>query len=376
MKTTRPPFIKNWRELEPSAAATSAGGEEMGYLGSFADATGLSRLKIAHLRVQPGARSNVPGAYRDEEEFFFVIEGKPDLWADGYLYGLKEGDGIAFNDRTGISHTLINNTDSDVRLFVFGEATRYRSQFFVPLPGDAASNAALKAIGKLWEDPPKRKLGPHDAISDMRRQSPSPDGSRKRGRPDYVANWRDILGKDEGGYPGSTEKHGIDATFGKRARFSRIGIHFEILPPGRRTSWPHAERDEEEFVYVVSGRIDCWINGHLHPMGEGDFVGFESRTDITHVCINNSDEDAVLLVGAEGSRAENQFWYPFHPHRDKETGKLFWHDHPKPRLGPHDGLPDALRARLPKAVLKDPVRANRAAMKLKPPKTGPAKKRK
>jgi len=24
------------------------------------------------------------------------------------------------------------------------------------------------------------------------------------------------------------------------------GIHYEILPPGRRTSWPHAEKTEED----------------------------------------------------------------------------------------------------------------------------------
>ncbi len=368
MMKKRPSFIRNWRELEPSAPPQSSSGEVMGYLGSFADATGLSRLKIAHLRIQPGARSNVPGAYRDEEEFFFVLEGAPDLWADGHLHPLRHGDGVAFNDRTGIAHTIINNTDVDVRLFVFGEATRTRSQFFVSQAADAKSNDMLKSMGKLWENPPRRRSGPHDAISDASRGAPSPKGSRKSKRPDYVANWRDILAPDEGSYPGSTEKHGIDALYGRRARFSRIGIHFEVLPPGRRTSWPHAERDEEEFVYVVEGDIDCWINGNIHKMSEGDFVGFEARTDITHVCINNSDKDALLLVGAEAPRARNQFWYPLHPHRDKETGTEFWHDHPRPKLGPHDGLPDALRTRLPKSILKNPVKANAAAMKLKPGK--------
>ncbi len=174
------------------------------------------------------------------------------------------------------------------------------------------------------------------------------------------------MGADEDGYPGSTERHGIDAKFGRRARFSRIGVHFEVLPAGRRTSWPHAERDEEEWVYVVAGAVETWIDGHLHKMTEGDFIGYEARTGITHVTINNSGEDALLLVGAEAGRAKNQFWYPLHPHRDKEIGELFWHDHPKVKLGPHDGLPDALRDRLPAAARKDPIKANRAAMKLKP----------
>jgi len=353
---TRPPFLKNWREIE-APAATSSQGETMGCMADFANATGLSRLKIMHLRLPPGTRSNIPGAYRDEEEFFFVLEGTPDLWVDGHLHALKQGDGIAFNDNTGMAHTLINNTDKDVRLFVLGEATRQHSQFFAPL--DAKTNDFLKSLGKLWRNPPKQKLGPNTARA-------GDTAGKKRNRPDYVAHWLDILGNDEGGYPGSTEKHGIDSPYGRRARFSRLGIHFEILPTGRRTSFPHAERDEQEFVYVVKGETDLWINGHIHKMTEGDFVGYESNTAITHANINNSGKDAWLLVGAEAPRTRNQFWYPLHPHRDKETGAEFWHDHPKPKLGPHDGLPDALRARLPKAARKNSITANRAAMKLKP----------
>ncbi len=223
-------------------------------------------------------------------------------------------------------------------LFWFGEASRLFSQFACPLPDDAPTNAHLRKQGKLWLEPPKRKLGPNSG-------KPGDLSGRKRGRPDYVVHWRDILEADEGGYPGSTEKHGIDAKFGRRARFSRIGIHFEVLPPGRRTSWPHAERDEEEWVYVVAGTVECWIDGRLHKMTEGDFVGFEARTNITHVVINNGGEDALLLIGSEASRARNQFWYPMHPHRNEEIGEEFWSDHPRLKLGPHDGLPDALRAR-------------------------------
>ena len=102
-------------------------------------------------------------------------------------------------------------------------------------------------------------------------------------------------------------------------------------------------------------------------MTEGDFVGFESRTGITHVCINNSNDDAILLVGAEAARAKNQYWYPFHPHRNKEIKEGYWSDHPKPKLGGHDGLPDALRARLGKAARKSAVSANWAALKIKTP---------
>lgn len=326
----RPPFLKNWREIESQAEYGTD--EKFGYPAFLSNAIAMSRLKVMHIRLPPGRRSHPPGAYRDEEEFLFVLQGAPDLWMDGHLHALREGDGVAINDRTGISHCLINNTDEEVRVFVFGEGTRMFSKFFHPLD----SNDRLKAMGKHWADPPPRALGPNDA-------KPGSTAGRRQDRPDHVVNWRDILKPEAKRYPNSDEDQGIDAPFGNRVRFSRIGIHLEVLKPGRRTSYPHAERDEDEFVYVVAGEVDAWNDGHVAPMGEGDFIGWEAGTGVTHVIMNNSGADALLLVGGEASRVKNQYWYPFHPERNEAAGKNYWADHPVPDLGPHDGLPDALR---------------------------------
>ncbi len=362
----RPSFIRNWRQLEqPTEWQSPATKDIHGYPVDFGRATGLSRLRLMHMRLPPGRRSNIPGGYRDEEEFFLVLKGQGDLWIDGYLHAVGEGDAIWFNDRTGIAHTIINNSDDELNIFVFGEATRMASQFFVPLELVSAGRDLLVRQGKLWAHPPKKKLGPHDGISDRERGAPSPKGSRKKNEQAFVVNWRDILGKGENNsYPDSKEQHGVDALLNPLMRFSRIGIHVEVLPPGRRTSWPHCERDEEEFAFVMAGEVDCWLDGHIHPMTESDFVGWEARTGINHVLINNSDHDAVLLVGGEASRQRNQFWYPFHPKRNKEVGRDYWADHPVPKLGPHDGLPDALRASLPLEARRSALAANTAAWKL------------
>ncbi len=334
----RPDFIRHWSEIEPGEPFRLTGYDEaFGFDANFSHHTGMTRLGLHHVRIPPGRRSGLPHAERDEEEFVFVLEGEPDLWADGELYRLRDGDGVAFPDRTGIGHCFLNNTDKDVCLFVMGEGSRYASRLFHPL--DAKANAAMRELGKLWEDAPKRKLGPHDGLP----HAAGKGHPRRRKPPSFVVNWRDILGGDTNTYPNSPELHGIDSLFGRHFCFSRIGVHLEILKPGRRTSWPHAERDEEEFVYVVSGNVDAWIDGALHAMHTGDFIGFPSRTGITHVIINNGEADAVLIVGGEASRARNRFFYPLHPKRNQEIGDLLWTDPPKRRLGPHDGLPDALR---------------------------------
>jgi uncharacterized cupin superfamily protein len=360
--TLRPAIIKHWRETEYTGVPNSADVDHAAAYSNLSEATGLSRLGVGHLRLPPGARSGPPAAMRDEEEFVFVLRGTPDLWADGYLYRLREGDGVALHARTGMANAILNNSNIEVHLFMFKEGSRFTTKYFFPTDPVAVSRA--EGLRKLWQDAPRRKLGPHDGLTDLKRGHSSPQKTRRTRRPDFVSHWRDILEKKPAHYPNSTEAQGIDAKFGKRARFSRIGIHVELLKPGRRTSYPHAERDEEEFVYVVSGAIDCWLDGHIHKMGEGDFVGWEGGTGITHVIINNSDADAILLVGGEASRWAGQCWYPFHPSRKKEMGANYWVDHPVPKLGPHDGLPDALREMLPLSARKSALAANKAALKL------------
>ncbi len=349
---SRPDFIRHWQELEPAEQVRPPIMDEpFGYPAEFAAATNLSHLRVAHMRLPPGVRSHPPIASRDEDCFVFVLEGTPDLWLDGYLYRLTEGDGVCLAARTGIAHSILNNSDREVRLFFFGEGMHMASRFGHPVDPVAADN--LAAMGKLWTDAPKRKLGPHDGLTDARRGAPAPKGAVKRKRPDFIAHWREILDSKPGTYPDDTEPHGLTAPFTRRARLSRIGLGLDVLKPGWRSSRPHAERDEEEFVYVVSGRVDAWNDGHITPMGPGDFIGWEGGTGITHVILNNADEDAILLIGGEASRARNQFWYPFHPAYNKTIGALYWADHPVPKLGPHDGLPDARRAaKNPKAKKK------------------------
>jgi uncharacterized cupin superfamily protein len=351
---TRPFYIRHWKEIEPAEQVRPPMMDEpFGYVGEFAPAANISHLRVAHMRLPPGVRAYPPMALRSLEIFAFVLEGTPDLW---------------LNARTGIAHSLLNNTKRDVRLFTFTEPLGLMTKAHHPV--DAEVTEHMKQMGMHWDDAPKRKRGPHDGLTDAMRGKPGPKGARKKTKPDFVAHWRDILDRKAGRYPGSKERHGIDASFGKRARFSRIGVHLEVLKPGRRTSFPHAERDEDEFVFVVSGKVDAWNDGRIAPLNEGDFIGWEAGSGITHVIIDNSDADAVLIVGGEASRAKAQVWYPKHPHRQKEIGEGYWADHPKPKFGPHDGMPDALRAQTKRKTAKKAKTKTKKTAKRKAKKTG------
>ncbi len=147
-------------------------------------------------------------------------------------------------------------------------------------------------------------------------------------------------------YPNTDENTGYQRSIGKDAGLLKIGVNLMRLPPGQRSSWPHAEEKEEEFVYVLEGEVDAWIDGVLHEMRPGDFAAFPAGTGICHCFINNGKHEALLLVGGEASRPDNRIYYPLHPkRRDDLPSSEWWDDIPKRRLGPHDGMPEALRRR-------------------------------
>lgn len=145
-------------------------------------------------------------------------------------------------------------------------------------------------------------------------------------------------------YPQSTEPMGPVRRLGKAAGLERIGVNIQRLPPGTRSSWPHAEENEEEFVYVISGQVDAWIDGHIHPMHEGDLAAFPAGTGISHCFINNSAQEVVLLVGGEAPKKGSRIFYPLNPSRRQDMPpEYWWSDVPVRELGSHDGLPDEQR---------------------------------
>jgi uncharacterized cupin superfamily protein len=146
-------------------------------------------------------------------------------------------------------------------------------------------------------------------------------------------------------YPQSAERMGPRRRVGNAAGLVRIGVNLQRLPPGARSSWPHAEENEEEFVYVVEGAVDAWIQGDLHRMVAGDLAAFPAGTGICHCFINNTDREVLLLVGGEAPKPGSRIVYPLHPSRRADMkASDWWDDAPAHPLGPHDGLPDAQRS--------------------------------
>lgn len=128
-------------------------------------------------------------------------------------------------------------------------------------------------------------------------------------RPAYIAHWTEIEAPDNAHYKGDDELLSIGAPYGKQFSLTALGIHHERLLPGRRTSFPHAESAEEEFVYVIAGTPDVWLDGRLHRLQPGDGVGFPAGTGIAHSFLNNTEEEVRLLVVGETPKSHNRIYY-------------------------------------------------------------------
>lgn len=159
-------------------------------------------------------------------------------------------------------------------------------------------------------------------------------------RPPEIVRWEDLEGP-EWSYEGASEKMGRDADYGRHFGFGTLGLHHVRLEPGRRTSFPHAESAEDEFVYVLEGTPDVWLDGHLHRLAPGDAVGFPAGTGLSHSFLNNTAAEVRLLVAGDRSKRKNRILYPVNPER-KKVRKDWWDDAPVRPLGPHDGRPDKL----------------------------------
>jgi len=156
-------------------------------------------------------------------------------------------------------------------------------------------------------------------------------------RPPEIVRWEALEGPDWT-YKGSDEPMCRDADYGQHFGFRTLRIHHVRLEPGRRTSFPHAESREDEFVYVIHGTPDVWLDGHLHRLQPGDAVGFPAGTGLAHTFLNNTDSQVRLIVAGDRPIADNRITYPMNPEQ-RPLRADWWDDAPTRPLGPHDGRP-------------------------------------
>ncbi len=87
----------------------------------------------------------------------------------------------------------------------------------------------------------------------------------------------------------------LNKSLGDAVGMSGVGVHLIYVEPGRETTEYHKHYYEEECLYVLSGSATANIDGDLHKIAAGDFLGFPAN-QVAHSIFNDSDETLVCLV--------------------------------------------------------------------------------
>jgi uncharacterized cupin superfamily protein len=119
-----PPRIKPSNYPEPFASMM--GGRVKRPLG---DLFSLSNFGVNLTRLAPHAVSALRHAHTKQDEFIYVIQGRPVLMTDEGRTQLEPGMCAGFKAGTGNGHQLMNESDEDVVYLEVGDRT----------PGDTAS---------------------------------------------------------------------------------------------------------------------------------------------------------------------------------------------------------------------------------------------
>lgn len=275
-----------------------------------------NRIAVHHVILPAGCRTSSPHAESLEEEFVFVLKGKPDLWLNGYIHDLNEHYAVGFPAGTGIAHTFINNSDSDVHLLVAGDKTKKENLCSFPI------NPELKETCQIWWDhPPVHPLGPHKGLP-----GPIQDSERAKETSSYIIDCKAQGKRKPFHYPGDNE------TFGERFRLTNhiglknLGISYDYLPSGARSAFPHAHTHEEEFVYVLSGQPTVWLDGFTKVIEPDHFAAFPSNTGLSHCLINDTDGEVIYLcIGETQDFPTEKITYPLNLLRQKECLRKGWY---------------------------------------------------
>ncbi len=87
-------------------------------------------------------------------------------------------------------------------------------------------------------------------------------------------------------------------TLGTNVGFKRIGISLARVPAGKESFIYHAHHNEEEWIYILSGRGIAEIGEGEYEVEAGDFMGFGLPQQPHHLR-NPFKEELVYLVGGE-----------------------------------------------------------------------------
>ena len=108
------------RSNYPEPFATLVSGREKRQLG---DLFGLSNFGVNLTRLAPRSVSSMRHTHSKQDEFIYILEGRPTLVTDEGHTPLSPGMCAGFRAGTGNGHCLRNDTDEEVAYLEIGDRT-------------------------------------------------------------------------------------------------------------------------------------------------------------------------------------------------------------------------------------------------------------
>ncbi|NER81089.1 MAG: cupin domain-containing protein [Leptolyngbya sp. SIO1D8] len=84
----------------------------------------------------------------------------------------------------------------------------------------------------------------------------------------------------------------------RKTDLNRVVVNLARIPPDKESFIYHSHSNEEEWIYILSGRGIADIGDAEYEVGPGDFIGFGLPQQPHHLR-NPFDVDLVYLVGGE-----------------------------------------------------------------------------
>ena len=100
---------------------------------------------------------------------------------------------------------------------------------------------------------------------------------------------------------------------------TQFGVAFETLLPGGQSSQPHWHEREDEFLYMLDGRLTVVEDGSETEIGPGDACCWKAGDTVAHALINRSDRPATYLI-AGTNHDDEVCHYPGLDMRDTPDG--------------------------------------------------------
>lgn len=104
-------------------------------------------------------------------------------------------------------------------------------------------------------------------------------------------------------HPWNADSEISGSQLSRMAGLKRTGVSIGRIKPGKESFAYHLHHNEEEWVYILSGRGVAHIDGEDYALEPGDFVGFPTPSK-AHQMINRGSEDLVYLMGGENLESE------------------------------------------------------------------------